>query len=80
LEKALHNYLKARLFVETSDITQEKIAEIMKDKGIDEVTIEAFIEVLNDCDFARYTPTTDVMMKQEFEKAKNVITDIDKQL
>jgi hypothetical protein len=80
LERALHNYLKARLFVETSDISQEKIAEILKDKGIDQATIDAFIEVLNDCDFGRYTPTTDVMMQQEFEKAKMVITDIDKQL
>ena len=80
LEKALHNFLKAKLFVETSDISQEKIAEILKEKGVDDTTIEAFIDVLNDCDFARYTPTTDVMMKEEFEKAKMVITDIDKQL
>lgn len=80
LEKALHNFLKAKLFVETSDISQEKIAEILKEKGIDQETIDEFIEVLNDCDFARYTPTTDVMMQQEFEKAKMVITDIDKQL
>jgi len=38
------------------------------------------MDVLNDCDFARYTPTTNVMMKQEFEKAKNVITKVDKYL
>ena len=37
-------------------------------------------QVLKDCDFARYTPTTSVMMKQEFEKAKEVITKIDKYL
>jgi hypothetical protein len=44
------------------------------------VTISTFIEVLNDCDFARYTPITNVMMQEEFEKAKQVITEIDKQL
>jgi len=80
LEKALHNFLKAKLQVETSDISQEKIAEILKKKNVEGATINDFIEVLNDCDFARYTPTTNVMMEQEYEKAKEVITNIDKQL
>ncbi|WP_298262667.1 BatD family protein [uncultured Lutibacter sp.] len=80
LEKALHNFLKAKLFVETSDISKEKISEILQSKGVDLATINEFVEVLNDCDFARYTPTTNVMMEQEFEKAKTVITKIDKHL
>ncbi|SDX60993.1 Oxygen tolerance [Lutibacter oricola] len=80
LEKALHNFLKAKLLVETSDISKEKISEILRDKGVETTTIKEFIDVLNDCDFARYTPTTNVMMEQEFEKAKEVITKIDKHL
>ncbi|REE83520.1 oxygen tolerance protein BatD [Lutibacter oceani] len=80
LEKALHNFLKAKLQVETSDISKEKISEILKEKNVDSANIKQFVEVLNDCDFARYTPTTNVMMEQEFEKAKEVITTIDKQL
>jgi len=80
LEKALHNFLKAKLHIETSDISKEKISEILQNKGVEASTIVEFIAVLDDCDFARYTPTTNVMMKQEFEKAKNVITKIDKYL
>lgn len=80
LEKALHNFLKAKLFVETSDISKEKISELLQNKGVNKETINEFIDVLNDCDFARYTPTTNVMMQQEFEKAKEVLTKIDKQL
>ncbi|UMB52936.1 BatD family protein [Lutibacter sp. A64] len=80
LEKALHNFLKAKLQVETSEISKERISEILTDKRIDTPIIKEFIDVLNDCDFARYTPTTNVMMEQEFEKAKKVITNIDKQL
>jgi oxygen tolerance protein BatD len=80
LEKALHNFLKAKLHIETSDISKEKISEILKSKSVKIATIKEFIDVLNDCDFARYTPTTNVMMKQEFEKAKNVIAKIDKYL
>ena len=80
LEKALHNFLKAKLQIETSDISKEKISEILQNKKVDDATIQEFVEVLNDCDFARYTPSTNVMMKEEFEKAKEVITKIDKYL
>jgi len=80
LEKALHNFLKAKLHIETSDISKEKISEILKNKGVEASTIQEFITVLKDSDFARYSPTTNVMMKQEFEKAKEVITKVDKYL
>jgi len=80
LEKALHNYLKAKLHVETSDISKERIAEILQSKSVNEQTINEFKTVLDNCDYARYTPSTDVMMKQEYEKAKEIIAKIDKQL
>ena len=80
LEKALHNFLKARLNIETTDISKERITEILQQRNVDETTINEFVEVLNDCDFARYTPTTNVMMQKEFDKAKKVITKIDKQV
>ena len=80
LEKALHNYLKAKLHVETSEISREKIAEILNKRKVDENTIQEFGTVLENCDYARYTPFTDVMMKNEYENAKKVIAQIDKQL
>lgn len=80
LEKALHNFLKAKLQIETSEISKEKISELLQNKGVDDNTIKQFIAVLNDCDFARYTPTTDVMMKNEYEKTVEILTEIDKQL
>ena len=66
--------------IETSDISKEKISEILQSRSVDVETIQEFIEVLNDCDFARYTPTTDTMMKEEYNKAKMVIAKIDKQI
>ncbi len=80
LEKALHNYLKAKLRIETSDISKEKITELLKRKSINESTISSFIEVFNSCDMARYSPVSVVEMKDDYEKSKLVITQIDKQL
>ncbi|WKD85275.1 hypothetical protein KCTC32516_00615 [Polaribacter huanghezhanensis] len=80
LEKALHNYLKAKLQIETADISRDNIIEILNSKQIDDATINNFIEVLNNCDIARYTPITVVMMNDDFEKSIKVITALDKQL
>ena len=79
LERALYNYLKAKLGIETSDISREKITEILEEKQVDSTTINQFIEVLKNSDFARYTPFTATQMKEEFEKAKQVIIELDKQ-
>jgi hypothetical protein len=80
LERALHNYLKAKLGLETADISKEKIAEILENKKVEKNTILQFTEVLQSSDFARYTPYTANQMKEEFERAKNVIIQLDKQL
>ena len=80
LEKALHNYLKAKLRIETFDISKEKIREILHNRNIEFNHIEDFIKVLDDCDYARYSPATNVMMQDEYSKARIVIAKIDKQL
>ncbi len=80
LERALHNYLKAKLHIETSEISKDKIADILGNLKVNETIIQEFNTVLDNCDYARYTPSTDVMMKQEYEKAKEVIAKLDKEL
>lgn len=80
LERALHNYLKAKLGIETAEISKERITEILESKNVKAVVINQFIEVLKNSDFARYTPFTATEMKEEFERAKAVIVQLDKQL
>jgi hypothetical protein len=80
LERALHNYLKAKLGIETAEISKERITEILKNKNVKAAVINQFIEVLKNSDFARYTPFTATEMKEEFERAKSVIVQLDKQL
>jgi hypothetical protein len=80
LERALHNYLKAKLGIETSEISKERITELLENKKVKTSTIHQFIEVLKSSDFARYTPFTAMQMKEEFERAKEVIIQLDKQL
>jgi hypothetical protein len=71
--------LKAKLGIETLEISKEKITQILQDKKVSEFAINQFMEVLEDCNFARYAPGTAVEMKQEYEKAKEIIIELDKQ-
>ncbi|QMU66355.1 MAG: protein BatD [Flavobacteriaceae bacterium] len=80
LERALHNYLKAKLSIETSDISSEKIAELLTERHVEKSTVNSFIQVLKNCDFARYTPIDNVQMKEAYVHAKNTIALLDKQL
>jgi len=80
LEKALHNYLKAKLKIETSEFSKDKIASLLSKKEIDENTIHAFVDLLKNCEMARYSPFSDVQMQQDYNKASETISSIDKKL
>ncbi|RYC52220.1 BatD family protein [Flagellimonas olearia] len=80
LEKGLHNYLKAKLKIETSEFSKEKITSILLDKKVAPVDVDGFIDLLKSCEMARYSPFSDVQMQNDYEKASTVISNLDKQL
>ena len=80
LEKALHNYLKAKLKIETTEFSKDKIAALLEEKEVDSATSEGFIGLLQNCEMARYSPFSDVQMQQDYNKASEVISSMDKQL
>ncbi|MDT0538536.1 BatD family protein [Croceitalea sp. P059] len=80
LEKALHNYLKAKLKIETSEFSKEKITSLLSEKKVSDEQIQDFIGLLKNCEMARYSPFTEVQMQQDYNKASEVISRIDKQL
>ncbi len=80
LERALHNYLKAKLKIETSDFSKDKIVELLNKKNIETNTIQGFIALLENCEAARYSPFSDVQMQADYETASEVISKMDKQL
>ena len=80
LEKALHNYLKAKLKIETSEFSKDKITSLLTEKEVDDGTKEGFIGLLKNCEMARYSPFSDVQMHQDYDRASEVISNLDKQL
>lgn len=80
LERALHNYLKAKLKIETSEFSKDKITELLTEKQIDDATVNSFIDLLKNCESARYSPFSNVQMQADYDKASEVISKMDKQL
>lgn len=80
LERALHNYLKAKLHLQTSEMSKDHIREILQERGATDESKSAFTGLLESCEFARYTPTSNVTMQQDYDKAAQTISELDKQL
>lgn len=80
LEKAFHNYLKAKLHIETSDFNKEKIQSLLTERNLDLTVVSEFISILENCELARYTPITHVTMQNDYEKSVLTIAAIDKKI
>jgi hypothetical protein len=80
LEKALHNFLKAKLAIETSQMTKQNIRELLLSKGAERTTVELYISVMDNCAFARYAPSTGVEMQRDYDNAETAINTLEKQI
>ncbi|MET0759747.1 MAG: BatD family protein, partial [Flavobacterium sp.] len=80
LEKALHNFLKAKLNIETSEMSKDKISEILLSRNAQTETVAAFINLTENCEFARYAPSSTVAIQQDYDKAVAVISELEKQI
>ncbi len=80
LERALHNYLKAKLKIETIELSKTKIAELLENKKVDKVIATEFIVVIENCERARYAPESEGSIQTDFEKASRAMAMIDRQL
>lgn len=80
LEKAMHNFLKAKLHIETSEMSKDKIQEILLSRNAKTETVQSFIDLTENCELARYAPSSSVAIQQDYEKAVSIISELEKQI
>lgn len=80
LERALHNYLKAKLKIETTEMSKPNIKKLLVEKKVQEQAAQEFIESIENCERARYAPGSMVNIQSDFEKASSSIASLDRQL
>lgn len=54
--KALWGYISDKLSIPVSQLSKDNIEQELSRYGVNEELVKAFINVLNDCEFARYAP------------------------
>ena len=72
-QSCCHEYL-----IEREDFSKDRLKSILEKDKISESIIEDFIDIINNCELARYTPTTPEGMDHDYEKAVKVISNFDK--
>lgn len=80
LEKAMHNFLKAKLNIETSEMSKDKIREILLQKNAKLATVDAFISLTENCELARYAPSSSSAIQNDYEKGVEIISALAKQI
>ena len=80
LEKAMHNFLKAKLHIETSEMTKDNIQELLLSRYANQETVNEFIALTENCEVARYAPSSSVTIQQDFDKAVFIISELEKQM
>jgi hypothetical protein len=80
LEKAMHNFLKAKLHIETTEMSKNNIQELLLNKNANPETVNEFILLTENCEIARYAPSSSVTIQKDFDKAVLIISDLEKEL
>ena len=80
LERALHNFLKAKLKIETSEMSKEIISALLSEKKADPASIQDFIALLENAELVRYAPSLASSVDQDYDKAVKTITQLEKQI
>jgi hypothetical protein len=80
LEKAMHNFLKAKLNIETSEMSKDNIQELLLSRNANPEAVNDFITLTENCEIARYAPSSSVTIQQDFDKAVVIISDLEKQI
>lgn len=76
--RALWGYVGDKLNMPVEQLTGENIAEKLSSHGVDQQTIDKFIEALNECEYERYAPgDPSGNMNKTFDSAMTAIMEIE---
>ncbi|SEA83348.1 Oxygen tolerance [Flavobacterium gillisiae] len=80
LEKAMHNFLKAKLHIETSEMSKDNIKDLLLTRNANPVAVDDFIALTENCEIARYAPSSSATIQKDYDKAVSIISDLEKQI
>ena len=81
MHKALLGYISDKLAIQFADMQRDTIMETMQAKGVSQANIADFMQILEDCEMARYSMGGGAgEMSAQYEKAISVISNLEGEL
>ena len=81
VSRALWGYLSDKFNIALSVLSIDSVSSHLSAKAVKEDTIEAFVEVLNNCDYARFAPgESKIKMTEIYTQALSIISKIENEL
>lgn len=78
LHKALLGFISDKLNIPSAELSRERIAESLTERGVSTALTETFISILDACEYARYAPSAgNDAMAAHYASALEVISSID---
>ena len=79
--QALWGYISDKLNISRSQLSMDSVKEMMSNKNVPEDIVNQFIELLNNCEYARFAPgDPEKKMDDLYQKGLEVITKAEKSL
>ena len=76
IEKCIISSLMLKFSVRMESLNKEKIKEITQEKGFSKETISLIISLIENCEKAKFSKSSDTVMNKDLESAKEVINTI----
>lgn len=81
IAQALWGYVSDKFAIPLAELSMDSVHDKLANKAVDEGMIQAFIEVLNNCEYARFAPgNKDTTMDNIYKQGLDIISKIESQL
>ena len=80
ITQALTGFVADTFNLETSDISIEKLKDILAKKGIEPQVVNDYADLLNTCQYAQFAPNTTENNAEVYKKATEILTSIERGL
>ncbi|MEM9025016.1 MAG: protein BatD, partial [Bacteroidota bacterium] len=77
---ALYGFLSDKLNIPVSDLSKERISEVLHQRAIEDAVINQLMATLDRCEMARFAPSSDVTGQEVFDQAATIISQLQQAL
>ncbi len=76
--KALWGYVADKLKLPTSELNRQNVSDLLEKRGIEASQTEEFINLIDECEFAKYSSNTgDKSMQEVYDEGAKIINDFE---